>query len=307
MTCTVCDELGYPMNPEGAFQPRGGKVSSMRFHGWLGGGSAPPPDPALVASQIRSMSIQDDAIQQTLRNANDIAPLQKQQLQDSITRGDALYSQSQEDRTYGLQRRGVLTGLQDQLVTDAQTYSSKDRQEQMAGEAQADVTSAYGNSAEQLGRGLERTGVNVNSGKFVTLQNQNSLAQAAASASAANKTRTAARLEGFQLTDRATNAFSGYPSQTASSVGAGLSTAGFGLNSANAGLAGLNSGYGQVGQMAGAMGANATGMFGAQANYKSSQDQIAEQSDPMSTVFGVATGFGASALTNYLNKPKAAA
>ena len=307
MTSTARDEFGYPMNPEGAFQPRGGKGSSMRLHGGKGGGSAPAPDPRLVEAQVRSMGIQDGAISEILDNSRELAPLQKQQLQDSISRGDTLYGQSQDDRTYGLQRRGVLTGLQDQLVTDAQTYNSKDRQEQMAGEAQADVTSAYGNSAAQLGRGLERTGVNVNSGKFVTLQNQNSLAQAAASASAANKTRQAARLEGFQLTDRASNAFSGYPSSTAGSVGTGLSTAGFGLSAANTGLSGLNSGFGAASTAAGQLGANATGMFGAQANYKNQQDQIAAQNDPMSTVFGVATGFGANALTNYLNKPKAAA
>ena len=277
--------------------------------GWLGGGgsSAPPPDPRLVEAQVQSMGIQNGAIQQMMRNSNDLAPLQRQQMQDSITRGNTLYGQSQEDRAYGLQRRGVLTGLQDQMTTDAQTYNSADRREQLASEAQADVSSAYANSAGQLSRGLERSGVNVNSARYVSMQNDNFLARASASASAANKTRQAARLEGFQLNDRAANAFLGYPASTSSSVGTGLSTAGFGLNSANTGLAGMNSGYNAAGTMAGQMGSNATGMFGAQAGYKNSQYQIAAQNDPMNTVFGVATGFGASALTNYLNKPKAAA
>ncbi|MBC7618014.1 MAG: hypothetical protein H7293_03305, partial [Candidatus Saccharibacteria bacterium] len=262
------DEFGYPMNPEGAFQPRCGRLSNMRLHGGKGGSSAPPPDPRLVAAQIESMGVQNSAIRQVMQNSNDLAPMQRQQLQDSISRGNTLYGQSQDDRAYGLQRRGVLTGLQDQMVTDAATYNTADRREQMANEAQGDVSAAYDNSAGQLRRGLERSGVNVNSGRYVSLQNENSVARASASASAANKTRQAARLEGFQLNDRASNAFSGYPATTASSIGSGLSTAGFGLSSANAGLAGMNSGYNTAGGLAGQMGANATGMYGAQAGYK---------------------------------------
>ena len=96
------DELGYPMNPEGAFQPRGGRLSNMRLHGGKGGGSAPPPDPRLIAAQLESMGVQNSAIQQVIRNSNDLAPMQRQQLQDSITRGTALYGQSQDDRVYGL-------------------------------------------------------------------------------------------------------------------------------------------------------------------------------------------------------------
>ena len=218
-------------------------------------------------------------------------------MQDSISRGTSLYGQGQEDRSYGLQRRSVLTGLQDQMVTDASEFNTADRREQMAAEAQADVTSAYDNAAAMQARGLERSGVNPNSGKYMAMQNQNSLARASASASAANKTRQAARLEGFQINDRASNAFSGYPASTASSVGMGLNTAGFGLASANSGLAGMNSGYSTAGGMAGQMGQNATGMYGAQASYKNGQDQIEASNDPMKTILGAATGAGMAYLT----------
>lgn len=307
MTSTSCrDEFGYAMNPEGAFQPRGGK-GSMRLHGGKGSGNAPPPDPRLVASQIKSMGIQDDAIGEVLRNSRELAPMQRQQLEDSISRGNTLYGQGQEDRSYGLQRRGVLTGLQDQMVTDARDFNTAGRREQMAGEASADVAAVYDNVEAQQARGLERSGVNPSSGRYAAMTTAVGMGRAAASASAANKTRIAARLEGFQLNDRASNAFSGYPASTASSVGMGLNTAGFGLASANSGLAGMNSGFGMAGNMAGQLGANATGMYGAQANYKNNQDQIAASNDPAKTVFGVATGIGASAFAKYLNEPKAVA
>ena len=300
------DELGFSMYPAEAFQPRGGN-GSMRLHGGKGGSSAPPPDPRLVAAQIKSMGIQDDAISEVLKNSRELAPLQRQELENSISRGTTLYGQGQEDRSYGLQRRGVLTGLQDKMVTDASEFNTADRREQLADEAQADVTSAYDNAAGVQARGLERSGVNPNSGKYAAMTNATNIARAASSASAANKTRQAARLEGFQLNDRASNAFSGYPASTASSVGMGLNTAGFGLASANSGLAGMNSGFSTAGGMAGQMGQNATGMYGAQANYKNNQDQIAAANDPMKTMFGVATGIGASAFAKYLNEPKVAA
>ena len=305
MTSAV-DEFGYAMNPEGAFQPRG--KGSMRLHGGKGSSnSAPAPDPRLVEAQIRSMGIQDRSIERVLTNSEEMAPLQRQQLQDSISRGTTLYGQGQEDRSYGLQRRGVLTGLQDQMVTDAKDFNTADRREQMAAEAQADVTSAYDNAAAMQARGLERSGVNPNSGKYMAMVNATNIARAASSASAANKTRQAARLEGFQLNDRASNAFSGYPASTASSVGMGLNTAGFGLASANTGLAGMNSGLTAAGGMAGQMGANASGMYGAQANFKNGQDQIEASNDPMKTILGAATGVGASAFAKYLNEPKVTA
>jgi len=256
--------------------------------------SAPPPDPRLVEAQLKSMGVQDSAIQQVMKNANEMAPLQKQQLEESISRGKTVYDQSQEDRTYGLQRRGELTKLQDRLVTDAKNFNEPVRQEQMASEAQADVTSAYNNSAGQLKRGLERSGVNVGSGKSLALQNQNMLNQAATSASAANKTRQAARLEGFQLTDRASNAFSGYPTSTANSVNTGLNAANFSTNLASNSLNAQNSSYVSVGGMATDMGRNATGMYTAQGNYKSAQDKIAADSDPTATLVGAGATMAAA-------------
>lgn len=285
------DEFGYAMNPPEAFQPRAGR-GSMRLHGGKGGSSAPPPDPRLAQAQLESVGLQRESQAQMMAISRELLPLQKQQMQDSIDRGSVLYGQSQDDRAYGLQRRGVLTGLQDQAATDASSFNAADRREQMADEAQADVTTAYDNAQGQQTRGLERSGVNVNSGKYLSLVNATNIARAASSATAANKTRQAARLEGFQLNDRASNAFAGYPASTASSVGMGLNTAGFGLASANSGLAGMTSGFGAAGTMAGQMGSNATGMWNAQAGYKLGQDKIAADNDPMKTILGAASGVG---------------
>lgn len=143
-------------------------------------------------------------------------------------------------------------------------------------------------------RGLQRMGVNPGSGKMLAMQSQMGLSEAAAKAGAVNKVREAARLEGYGLTDRASNALSGYPAMGMATTGSGAGFGANGLNIANQGLAGMNSGWGATASTAGAMGSNATGMYGAQANYKNQQDQIAASSDPFNTILGAAAGVGTS-------------
>ncbi len=286
------DELGFAMNPPGAFAPRW-RGGPMRLHGGKGS-DAPSPDPALIAAQIRSMGIQDTAIEGVMRNAADMAPLQRQQLQFGLDSAKTAYDQSQEDRAWMLDRRGGLSTQQDRMTSEADSFNTEGRQDELAGQATADVGIAFDNARQQQQRGLERSGVNPSSGKALVLAQQGSLAEAKAKAGAYTKTREAARLEGYALTDRATNALAGYPAMGMSATGSGAGFGASGLTQANNGLAGMNSGLSTAGTMAGQMGSNATGMYGAQASYKNSQDQIASSNDPFNTVLGAAAGVGMS-------------
>lgn len=121
----------FDMLPEGAFEPRPG--GSMRLHGSKGGGSsAPAPDPALIQAQIKSMGIQDSAIQRILDNSDMMAPLQKEQLQFGLDSSREAYKQSQDDRAWMVGRRGILSGMQDQLMTDAKQFNTEARQNELA-------------------------------------------------------------------------------------------------------------------------------------------------------------------------------
>jgi hypothetical protein len=202
---------------------------------------------------------------------------------DSAKQG---YQQSQDDRSWMLNRRGSLSGLQDTLVKDANDFSSAERQDQLVGQAQADVNKGFSSARDQQGRAMSRMGVNPSSGKALATNNQTSIAQAAASAGASNQARAASRQEGYALTDRATNALAGYPAMgmAATGAGAGLGMAGSGL--ANSALTGMNAGAGQAAGVAGAMGSNASSMYGAQASYKNAQDQLANQGDPFMNLLG---------------------
>lgn len=258
--------------------------------------SAPAPDPRLVEAQIRSMGIQDEAIQKVLANSEAMMPLQKEQMQFALDTSKAAYDQSQQDRTWMMGRRNQLSGLQDQMVTDAKSFNEGERGEELAGEAAADVTSGFTAARGQSMRALARQGVTPGSGRAMAMDQNLQTAQALALAGGKNSARAAARTEGRALTDRATNALAGYPSMSMAATGQGAGFGSNGLGIANTGLAGMNSGLGMGSSMAGQMGGNATSMFGAQANYKTAQDRLAADNDPLQTMLGAAAGAGGSAL-----------
>jgi len=240
-----------------------------------GGSSAPPPDPRLAEAQIASMATQNRALESIMATSASLAPLQKEQMQFGLDTARTAYDQSQQDRTYALGRRASLTGLQDSMVSDATNFNSGARSNELAGQAMADVDAAAANTRAQANRGLDRRGINPASGNALALNNQMTLQQAAMKAQAATMARTAARQEGYQLTDRAANSLSGYPAMGMSATGSGAGFGASGLNIANSGLSGLNAGYGTAGAMAGQIGQNATGMYNAQANYRTGMERAA--------------------------------
>lgn len=264
----------------------GGKSSS----------SAPPPDPRLIEAQMRSMGIQDDAIKQIMQNSADMAPLQKEQLQFGLDSSRTAYDQSQQDRSYMLDRRGALSTLQDQQIKDAADFNTEDRANELAGKASADVNQAFSNATAQNGRAMARMGINPSSGRALAVGNQTAIAQAAALAGASTNARTGARMEGRALTDRATNTLSGYPSMATTATGAGAGFGANGITIANTGLAGLNSGNMSAAQVAGQEGSNAAGMYGTMGNYKNSADQVAASNSPWATLLGAGTKLGVAAI-----------
>lgn len=234
---------------------------------------APAPDPRLTEAQIRSIDKQGLFMDKIMANSDAMLPLQQEQMQWGLDTARQAWDQTQADREWMLNRRGALSGLQDRLVQDANTFNTEARRQELAGEALGDVNQAFDSVRGQGLRTMARMGINPNDGRMMSFNNQTGNAQALAMATAANKVRQAARAEGMAMTDRATNALAGYPAMgmQATQAGAGYGSAGLGL--ANAGLAGMNSGYGAGGMLAGQMGANATNMWSAQSKaYQAAQD-----------------------------------
>ena len=263
----------FDLYPEWAFEPRGGKGLSMTLEGGKGGASVPAPDPALIAAQIKSMGIQDEMLQSIIANSNEMLPLQKEQTEFGLQTARTAYDQSQEDRGFMLDRRGQLSGMQDQLVQDAKSFDSGAKANELARKAQASVQQSFDNTEAQQMRSLSRMGVNPNSGKFAAMSNQNSLAKASALAGAANNARTQAEDMGYKLTDRATNALAGYPAMGMTATGAGAQYGGLGLSMANTGLQGMNSGFSQGASAAGSSAQGYGNIWGQQNDaYQASQN-----------------------------------
>ena len=242
------------------------------------------------------MGIQDSAIEQMMANNAAMQPMQKEQMQFGLDSARAAYGQSQDDRQFALSRRGILAASQDQMGRDAAQYSSEDMQNQMASQGLADVNQGFANARAQQTRGLSRRGINPSSGAALAMENQMSMAQAGQQAQASNMARSAARDLGFKLTDRASNALAGYPSMASGLSGSGAGFGASGLGIANMGLSGMNAGWGQAGEAAGNMGRNATNMYSAEASYKSAQDKIAADSNPMNSIAGAVAGVATSKL-----------
>ena len=258
--------------------------------------SVPAPDPRLVEAQIRSMGIQDDVIKRVMQQSEEIQPLQKEQLQFGLDSARTAYDQSQEDRKWMLDRRGSLTTMQDTLAQDARSFNTEDKANELAGKAMADVNQGFANADGQQTRALARMGVNPSSGKALAMGNQTAIAKATALAAAGSGARDRARTEGYALTDRAANALAGYPAMGMQATGAGAGYGASGTAIANQGLAGMNSGYGAAGTMAGQLGSNATGMFGAQASYKVGADKAAADANPMGALIGAGAQLGAASI-----------
>lgn len=256
--------------------------------------SAPAPDPRLVEAQIRSMGIQDDVIQRVMQQSEEMLPLQKEQLQFGLDSSRTAYDQSQEDRTWMLGRRGSLSTMQDTLVQDARNFNTEDKASELAGRAGADVAQAFATAKDQSNRNMARMGVNPSDGKAAAMGNQLSIAQALGTAQAMTGARTQARQEGYALTDRATNALSGYPAMGMQATGAGAGFGASGINLSNQGLAGMNSGFGAAGTMAGQMGQNAANMYGAMGSYKNGADNAAANANPMGALLGAGATLGAA-------------
>ena len=258
--------------------------------------SAPAPDPRLVEAQIKSMGIQDSAIQRVMQQSEEMLPLQKEQLQFGLDTARTAYDQSQQDRTWMLDRRGSLTTMQDTLAQDARSFNTEDKANELAGKAMADVNQGFANVEGQQTRAMARMGVTPDSGKALAMGNQTAIAKATALAAAGSGARDRARTEGYALTDRATNALAGYPAMGMQATGAGAGYGASGTAIANQGLAGMNSGYGAAGTMAGQMGSNAAGMYGAMGSYKNGADNAAANANPMGALLGAGAQLGAASI-----------
>jgi hypothetical protein len=87
--------------------------------------------------------------------------------------------------------------LEDKMVADAQAFNTDAYREQLAQTAAADAAQAFSNTQGANERAMASMGVNPNSGKFASTQNQSALGLAAARTGTMNATRQQATATGY--------------------------------------------------------------------------------------------------------------
>ena len=290
-----------PDLPVNAFRPRNGVKGSMTLEGG-GKGSAPAPDPQMGAAALAQVNL-NKQIYQDYRHQD--MPWMRGIAEEviGISRGNAERAQALSDYQLDAMRRNderywnTAVPFEDELLSDARRFDSQAYKDQLVSQALADTQAQFDNAQQQQQRGLARMGVTPNSGKFQALSNQTAIAQAAAMASAANKTRQAADQIGLSTKMQMYGGMKGLAGLGATNAQIGISSMGMGNQSA-AGMTGAAGAY--LGANNAALGAYNSGMsagiqgLGAYNQLQQNAVKINNDADPFASILGAGAQLGAA-------------
>lgn len=161
---------------------------------------------------------------------------------------DAALARSDENDRAALADRkryeDIYQPLEEDLIKDAKSYSSPERQEYEAGRASATVAQQFDAQRQAAAQNLEAFGVDPTSTRYAALDAGMRVAQAAAQAGASNQARAQTDAMGRAMRSEAINVGRGYPGQIAGTYGTALQS---GNSAASSQLAGTASGASTMG------------------------------------------------------------
>ena len=242
----------------------------------------PTPDPLIGQAAKQNADIaqqQLEVAKQQLAWEKDRAAVQDPLIQKIVDQqiglGDANASRAESQwQIY----RDLFAPVEARMVKDANEYDSAERKERMAAEAAADVARGYQDALESSQRGMQRLGVNPNSGRFQGLSTGISLGLAKDTAGAMNKARRDTELQGMAMRESAAKFGRNMPTTglavDAAALNAGNSATGNMTTGAALHNAGLNAAQDWFG---GAANANTTGGNLALGQYNAQLDAWARQ------------------------------
>ncbi len=178
-------------------------------------------------------------------------------------------------------------------IEESNNWDSQENIDAARARAAADVQSASDNAQTQQQRGLQRMGINPNSGKMLALNNQMAIQKAGMLAGAENNAGEQRRTQAVGLRTQASNLANGFAGQ---SIGQAGQAGGFGTSAAGVGGAGLGQTMGVQNQATSGMQAVGS-MYGSNAsgyqNLGNAQQQAAADS---AAGWGQLAGMGMSAM-----------
>lgn len=219
--------------------------------GFWSGSSAPAPDPNIGVAQ-KQMS--DLATEQWNTFKTEIYPKLIAQMDKETTRADEVWAMDKGIAEFQLKNAkadraiyeefGLAAGKK--LVDDANQYSEKGYQEQMAGQAVGDIAAAE-EIARQTGIQRDRSyGIDPTSGRSGLGFNANNVTAALAKAQAGTQTREAAKQLGLQKQAQVFNMAAGLPAQSLAGSNSAVGTNTAGMDATGKALAGVTTASGAM-------------------------------------------------------------
>lgn len=167
-----------------------------------GGGGAPSPDPNIGLAQQEMAKISRDYLTQF---QTEVWPEMKEMAAKQEARADEQFeldkiTQAKQtaiaDEQYA-RYKDTYRPMQDDIVAEANAYDTEANRERMAQEAIGDTKNAFAIKQQDDERKMQSYGINPTSGQFSGMRNANSVLEAATAASAATRTREAAKQLGW--------------------------------------------------------------------------------------------------------------
>ena len=259
------------------------------------GGSPPPPDYTPIAGgQIESAQIAAQVAREQLQWAKE-QYAQDRQINDKVI--DRALRISEDEAKAGKETRDryntAFRPVEDDLLAEYRSYNTDAKRDELAGRATATVGAQFDAARQAAVRDLESYGVDPSQTRSGALDLGVRVAQAAATAGAANTARLQAEDQRRALRSEAINLGSGQGSQIASAYGTAMAA---GNQAVNAGLATTASGASTMGTGLQWNGASQNGYAGAAQTYSyqgQQQQQQAAQRAQQSA--GLASGIGSLA------------
>jgi len=220
----------------------------MKLWGGGKGGSAPDPNPGMIASAQAAQTL---AASQEKIAADSLAFYRQQYeemkpLFEEISRSqmDTMKANQARADEYSAYEKSTYRPLEQSIVKDATEYSTDAKREALASSAASDISQGYSNARNQQNRSLSRLGVNPNSNRFAALNNQLTMSQAADQAGAMTKARNDAENLGFARRMDAASLGRNLASNASTAYGVSLNAGNSAGQNANSSLTAMNQGYG---------------------------------------------------------------
>lgn len=264
------------------------------------GGSAPAPDyTPVAAANENAAKIAAEVSREQLAWAKETWAKDNALTQRFV---DIMLPAAEREALAGQQDReryqGVFQPIEDSLVREAAEYNSTGRQEQSAGQAQADVALAFDNQRKGALARLESFGVDPSTARAGALDRSVRTAEAAAGAGAANAARIQTENIGRALRGEAINIGKGYPGniagayQTAQNSGGGAVQSNLATTASGAGTMGTATQW--SGQQQGFLSNWGRNIDGVASAYNADRQAEAQASAGWGSIAGGVLGLGAS-------------